>query len=72
MFAISQRIEQYEISAYRTSRALAHLLGEDDIAALVDKSLQQEVAAEERLGEIAEAEVNPKGMLSAEAETSRS
>lgn len=72
LIAIAQRIEHYEISAYRTARALAHLVGEDDVAVLVDESLQQEVAADDRLGEIAETEVNPKGMLSAEAETSRS
>ncbi len=72
LIASAQRMEHYEISAYRTARALAHLLGEHDVASLLDESLQQEVVADERLGDVAETEVNPKGMLAVEVETSRS
>ena len=44
----------------------------EKVSKLSTDAIKKLRANAERLGEIAEAEVNPKGMLSAEAETSRS
>jgi ferritin-like metal-binding protein YciE len=54
----AQRAEHYEIAAYGTAIAHARQLGRDDVADLLDESLAEEKAADERLSDVAESVVN--------------
>lgn len=45
----AQRIEHYEMAAYGTARSLAETLGEDDVAELLQATLDEEGAANEKL-----------------------
>jgi len=60
IIAAAQRVEHYEISGYGTARAYAERLGHDDAVGLLDESLDEESAANEKLTKIAESTVNPK------------
>lgn len=66
IIAASQRIEHYEISAYGTARALAEQLGEESIVELLQTTLDEEVAADEKCTEIAENELYPELKMGAE------
>ena len=54
----AQRVEHYEMAAYGTAAAHAKRLGLDEIAELLDTTLAEEKAADEKLTEIAETVVN--------------
>lgn len=54
LIAGAQRVEHYEISAYGTAIAWAKQLDLDDVADLLDESLDEEAAADEKLTSIAE------------------
>jgi ferritin-like metal-binding protein YciE len=54
----AQRVEHYEIAAYGTAIAHARRLGLDSIVDLLEASLAEEKAADEKLTEIAESSVN--------------
>lgn len=54
LIAAAQRVEHYEISAYGTARAIAEQLGENEVAALLQATLDEEAAADERLTDISE------------------
>ena len=54
LIASAQRVEHYEISAYGTAIAWAKQLDLDDVADLLDESLDEEAAADEKLTSIAE------------------
>lgn len=60
IIADAQRIEHYEISAYGTARHFASVLGHDDIANLLQETLDEESHADELLNEIAVDQINPK------------
>ncbi len=53
----AQRVEHYEIAAYGTARAMAEELGESEIAKLLQETLEEESAADEKLSEISLNEV---------------
>ncbi len=53
-----QRVEHYEMAAYGTVRTYARQLGHERAAALLDRTLEEEDAADEKLTEIAELRVN--------------
>lgn len=57
IIAAAQRVEHYEIAAYGTVRALAESLGRSDIASIIQKTLDEEKAADSKLTEISESEV---------------
>ena len=57
LIADALRIEHFEIAADSSAMGLAALLGLGDVVKLLDRSLAQEIAAEERT-EIADHEVN--------------
>jgi ferritin-like metal-binding protein YciE len=59
LIGAAQRVEHYEIAAYGTARALAQQLGYADAAKLLDETLDEESAADEKLTQIAEKAVNP-------------
>lgn len=54
----AQRVEHYEIAAYGTAIAHARLLELDDVVELLEETLAEEKAADEKLTEIAESVVN--------------
>jgi ferritin-like metal-binding protein YciE len=55
----AQRVEHYEMAGYGTVRAFAELLGETEHVSLLEKTLQEEKQADEKLTQLAE-EINPK------------
>jgi ferritin-like metal-binding protein YciE len=57
IIAAAQRVEHYEISGYGTARALAEHLGNSKVAQLFQETLDEEVAADEKLTDVAEGPV---------------
>ena len=53
LIAAAQRIEHYEIAAYGTVRTLADELGHDDVETLLNETLDEESAADQKLTKIA-------------------
>lgn len=62
LIAAAQRVEHYEISGYGTARAFALRLGNRYAAELLQESLDEESAADEKLTMIAERSVNPSAV----------
>ena len=58
IIAAAQRVEHYEMAGYGAARTFASLLGEDDAEELLQTTLDEEGAADEKLTEIAESIVN--------------
>lgn len=54
LIAAAQRVEHYEISGYGTARAIARRLGHEQVAQLLEQTLEEESAADEKLSQIAE------------------
>jgi ferritin-like metal-binding protein YciE len=54
LIADAQRVEHYEIAAYGSAKNFANLLGEKQIVTLLDATLKEEKAADEKLTSIAE------------------
>ena len=65
LIGAAQRVEHYEIAAYGTARTLAARLGLDDIASLLQETLDEEKATDVKLTEIAESEVNEEAAAAA-------
>jgi ferritin-like metal-binding protein YciE len=53
MIAAAQRVEHYEIAAYGTLRSMAELLGQKEIAQLLQETLDEEGATDKKLTQIA-------------------
>lgn len=53
----AQKVEHYEISSYTGLFNLANKLGKTDVAALLDVTLQEEIASDDKLAAIAESDV---------------
>lgn len=64
MIGAAQKVEHYEISGYGTARALAEKLGQERIAQLLQETLDEESATDEKLTEIAESEVLAEAIAS--------
>ena len=58
IIAGAQRTEHYEIAAYGTVMAWAKALGLNDLAELLDQTLEEEKAADEKLSALAESTIN--------------
>lgn len=58
LLAAAQAVEHYEMARYGTLCAWAEELGHDDACELLEETLEQEKAADEKLSEIAEEGVN--------------
>jgi ferritin-like metal-binding protein YciE len=54
----AQRVEHYEIAAYGTARTLAQTLGNNEVADLLEETLDEEKEADELLTQIAESSIN--------------
>jgi len=57
LIAAGQRIEHYEIAAYRTLIAWAQAMGHTDAARLLQQTLDEEKAAERKLSSLAEGSI---------------
>lgn len=58
LIAAAQRVEHYEIAGYGCARAFARRLGFNEVATLLQQSLEEEGNADKILTHIAESEVN--------------
>jgi ferritin-like metal-binding protein YciE len=58
IIAGAQRAEHYEMAAYGTVMAWAKVLGLTDVAELLDQTLEEEKAADEKLSALAESTIN--------------
>ncbi|MFN7172868.1 MAG: ferritin-like domain-containing protein [Fimbriimonadaceae bacterium] len=58
LISMAQKIEHYEIASYGTIRTFAEILGKKDDAQRIQKILDQEYAANDKLTKIAEKKVN--------------
>jgi ferritin-like metal-binding protein YciE len=58
LIAAAQRAEHYEITAYGTCIAWAKLMGHDDVVSLLEQTLDEEKAADQKLSALAEGEIN--------------
>lgn len=58
MLSAAQAVEHYEIARYGTLKAWAQKLGRDDVAELLDATLEEEKATDVKLTELAESEIN--------------
>ncbi len=65
MIADCQRVEGYELAVYGNARIFADALEHHQIVHLLDRTIAEEEAADARLAEIAEHEVNPLALASA-------
>jgi ferritin-like metal-binding protein YciE len=67
LIASAQRIEHVEISGYGTARTYAEMLGFERAAQLLQETLDEERAADEKLTRIARRFINPQALGSAGA-----
>jgi len=58
LIAAAQAVEHYEMTRYGTLIAWAHLLGHDNVVPLLEQTLKEEKATDEKLTEMAESGVN--------------
>ena len=58
LIAAAQKVEHYEMASYGCARTWARLLGEDEIADLLQTTLDEEGETDKRLTELAESRVN--------------
>jgi ferritin-like metal-binding protein YciE len=65
LIAAAQRVEHYEISGYGSARAFARRLGLTQAASLLQQTLEEEKAADEKLNTIAESSVNQRATTAA-------
>lgn len=68
LIASAQRVEHYEIAAYGTLCALSRQMGHEDCADLLDQTLEEETATDEKLTLLAEQHVNPSVVMHTEAQ----
>jgi ferritin-like metal-binding protein YciE len=68
LIAAGQRAEHYEIAAYGTLVAWAQVLGHDEAAELLQQTLDEEKAADEKLSGLAESGINQSAADASEPE----
>lgn len=68
LITAAQRVEHYEIAAYGTAVEWARLLGHDGASKLLQKTLDEESAANEKLTDLAEGGVNEAALAGMEVE----
>jgi ferritin-like metal-binding protein YciE len=54
IISAAQRVEHYEIAGYGSVRTWANLLGENEVASLLEQTLEEEKEADQTLNQIAE------------------
>ena len=60
LIAAAQRVEHYEMAGYGCVRTWARQLGKDDVVRLLEQTLNEEKACDQKLNTIAEGMVNQK------------
>jgi len=65
LIAAAQKVEHYEIASYGTVRTWAEQLGHDRVAKLLQQTLDEEAAADEKLTQLAEQMVNQQAVETA-------
>ena len=65
LMAGAQKVEHYEIAAYGSARALAEACGHQEVAQLLEETLEEEKQADQKLNRIAFSEVNPSALAAA-------
>ena len=63
LIAAAQKVEHYEIAAYGSVKAWAELLGQEEVTSLLEETLSEEEAADRKLSELAESEVNSEAAM---------
>ncbi|HZF07788.1 MAG TPA: ferritin-like domain-containing protein [Thermoanaerobaculia bacterium] len=63
LIAAAQRVEHYEMAGYGTVRTYAELLGDPESMRLLERTLQEEEEADEKLTEIAESHINQEALV---------
>ncbi|SRR5579885_2947320 len=66
LIVAAQKVEHYEISAYGSARAVAEHLGHAEVAELLQETLDEESAADDKLTAISVGEVLPAATETAE------
>jgi ferritin-like metal-binding protein YciE len=64
LISAAQRVEHYEMAGYGCVREYAKLLGQKEIAKLLDETLAEEKAADTKLGAVA-SQINPAALQAA-------
>ena len=64
LIAAAQRVEHYEIAAYGAARTFAQELGRNDAAQLLQQTLQEEKAADDKLNQLAMQRINTRAARS--------
>jgi ferritin-like metal-binding protein YciE len=64
LISAAQRVEHYEMAGYGCVREYAKLLGQKEIAKLLDETLAEEKAADTKLGQVAR-QINPSALQAA-------
>jgi len=62
LVAAAQSVEHHEIAVYGTIRTLARSAGMEQVADLMEQTLREEKATDEKLTMLAETEVNPSAL----------
>ena len=65
LITAAQKVEHYEIASYGSVRALAEALGEKEAAKLLDETLAEEKATDERLNKLAISDINKSALQAA-------
>lgn len=60
LIAAAQRVEHYEMAGYGSARTFASRIGRDDVASILQQTLDEEKATDRKLTMIAESAVNPQ------------
>jgi len=68
LIGAAQRVEHYEIAGYGTVRSMAEVLGHKRAVKLLEQTLKEEKAADEKLTRIASSVVNVRAMSVGEEE----
>ncbi|MBP2295787.1 YciE/YciF ferroxidase family protein [Azospirillum rugosum] len=61
----AQKVEHYEIASYGSLRTLAETCGMTDVAKLLEETLEEEKATDQKLNQLAEGEVNQRAFKAA-------
>ena len=62
LVAAAQAVEHYEIARYGTLKTWAEVLGMKEAVKLLDETLQQETAADEKLSQLADTDANARAV----------
>ena len=62
LVAAAQAVEHYEIARYGTLKTWAEVLGMKEAVKLLDETLQQETAADEKLSQLANTDANARAV----------